>query len=74
MGSRVLRQLDKATVNTVLGSWFFGRPLMPRNVSVDAVALEQRAQMLEFLAEQFDLADHDLSQLVGWIVAAEPSR
>ncbi len=63
------RQLDKATVNTV---WqlVFGRPLMPRNVSVDAVALEHRAQMLEFLAEQFDLADHDLSQLVGWIVSS----
>lgn len=63
------KQLDQATVNTV---WqlVFGRPLMPRNVSVDAVALEHRAQMLEFLAEQFDLADHDMSQLVGWIVSS----
>lgn len=63
------QQFDQATVNTV---WqlVFGRPLMPQNIGVDAVALEHRQQMLEFLAEQFDLADHDLSQLVGWVVSS----
>lgn len=62
-------QFDQATVNTV---WqlVFGRPLMPQNIGVDAVALEDRQQMLEFLAEQFDLADHDLSQLIGWVVSS----
>ncbi len=63
------QQFDQATVNTV---WqlVFGRPLMPQNIGIDAVALEHRQQMLEFLAEQFDLADHDLSQLVGWVVSS----
>lgn len=62
-------QFDQATVNTV---WqlVFGRPLMPQNIGVDAVALEHRQQMLEFLAEQFDLADHDIGQLIGWVVSS----
>jgi hypothetical protein len=62
-------ELDRAAVNT---AWqlVFGRPLVPLVPSVDVVGLDQRQQILDFLAQQFDAAGHDLEQLVGWIVSS----
>lgn len=60
---------DRAVVNT---TWHlvFGRPLIPLVSNVDVVGLEHRRQLLDFLAQQFNSADHDLSQLVSWMVAS----
>ncbi|MEZ6138026.1 MAG: DUF1553 domain-containing protein [Pirellulaceae bacterium] len=63
-------EMDRATVNHV---WklAFGRFLVPQVVAVESAGMQHRTELLGFLATQFRAHNHNLKDLVGWVVSSE---